>query len=324
MRPYLLAGKRVWVAGHAGMVGQALVRRLRATGCRIIAAPRAELDLRRQADVERFARAQRPEAVIVAAGTVGGILPNRDRPADFLGDNLAIATNVLHAAHAVSVEKLLYLGSSCIYPRAAPQPLREESLGAGLFEPTNAAYALAKSAGIALAQALRAQHGCDFITALPTNLYGPGDSYDLQSAHAPAALIRRLHAAKVAGAAEVVVWGTGRPLREVLHVDDCARACVRLMERWSDPSPVNVGGGCELTIAALAQAIARVVGFRGGLVFDPAMPDGAPRKRLDGSRMAALGWRAEIGLEAGLADAYADFLQRFERTAPTREQRRAA
>lgn len=313
MRTYALAGKRVWVVGHEGMVGAALARRLRARGCEVVGAARAQLDLRRQAEVERFVVRARPQAVIVAAGTVGGLHANTARPADFLEDNLLIAANVIAAAHHGRVEKLLYLGSSCMYPRLAAQPMREDALMTGAFEPTNAAYAAAKVAGMMLAQSYRRQHGDDFISALPTNLYGPGDTYDPAAAHVPAALIRRMHEARIAGQPGVEVWGSGAARREFLHVADLARACLILMERWSDEAPVNVGGGAEVSIAQLAQAIARVTGFRGVLRFEPSRPEGAPRKLLEGSRMAALGWSAQIGLEDGLRDAYADFLHRHAR-----------
>lgn len=305
---YRLEGKRVWVAGHSGLVGSALVRRLQGEGCEVLVAPRARLDLRRRGAVDRWLAAHSPHAVFVCAGRVGGIVANRDHPTAFLSDNALIALTVLGAAHAAGVEKLLYLGSSCIYPRDAAQPMTEDALLTGPLEPTNAAYAIAKILGVRLAQAYRREHCADFVSAMPTNLYGPGDNYHPTSSHVAAGLIRRMHEARLAGAAEVEVWGTGLPRRELLHVDDLADALVLLMRRWSSAEPVNVGSGEEVSIAELAHAVARAVGYRGRLRFDATQPDGAPRKLVEGSRLAALGWRPRIGLEAGLASAYADFL----------------
>lgn len=301
---YRLTGRRVFVAGHRGLVGSALVRRLEGA-CELLTANRAELDLRRQADVERWMAAHRPDAVILAAARVGGILANATRPADFLGDNLLIAANVIAAAHACGVGKLLFLGSSCIYPRDADQPIAESALMTGPLEPTNAPYAVAKIAGLSLAQAYRHQHGADFICAMPTNLYGPGDDTS-DGGHVVPALLARVHAAKVSGAREVTVWGTGAPLREFLHADDLADACVTLMEHYSGAAPVNVGSGQEVSIRGLATLVAEVVGWRGRFVFDTSRPDGAPRKRLDTRVMDGLGWRARIALREGLAHAYAD------------------
>jgi GDP-L-fucose synthase len=307
---YPLKGKRVWVAGHKGMVGAALVRRLAREGCEIIRAPRSEVDLRRQDEVERFMASARPQAVFLAAAKVGGILANDSRPADFLYDNLMIEANVVEAARRSRVEKLLFLGSSCIYPRLAPQPIREEALLSGPLEPTNEWYAVAKIAGIKLAQAYRRQYGCDFISAMPTNLYGPEDNFDLASSHVLPALIAKAHAAKQDRAEVMVVLGTGAPLREFLHVDDCADALVHLMQTCSEPGHVNVGSGVEISIADLAALVAEVVGFTGRLVFDPTRPDGTPRKLMDNTRLAALGWAPRIALREGIAATYAWYCER--------------
>jgi GDP-L-fucose synthase len=307
---YPLKGKRVWVAGHKGMVGAALVRRLAREGCEIIRAPRSEVDLRRQDEVERFMASARPQAVFLAAAKVGGILANDSRPADFLYDNLMIEANVVEAARRSRVEKLLFLGSSCIYPRLAPQPIREEALLSGPLEPTNEWYAVAKIAGIKLAQAYRRQYGCDFISAMPTNLYGPEDNFDLASSHVLPALIAKAHAAKQDRAEAMVVLGTGAPLREFLHVDDCADALVHLMQTCSEPGHVNVGSGVEISIADLAALVAEVVGFTGRLVFDPTRPDGTPRKLMDNARLAALGWAPRIALREGIAATYAWYCER--------------
>ena len=302
---YPLAGKRVWVAGHRGMVGSALTRRLAAEGCEILTVGRAEVDLRRQAAVEDWLAAARPEAVFLAAATVGGILANDRNPATFLYDNLAIAANVIHGAWRAGVEKLLFLGSSCIYPRDAPQPMAEEALLTGPLEPTNQWYAVAKIAGIKLCQAYRRQHGADFIAAMPTNLYGPGDSFDLETSHVVPALLRKIHLARETGAGEVAIWGSGRPRREFLHVDDLADALVHLMRVYSGEAHVNVGSGRDISIAELAALIAEIVGFEGRFVFDGAKPDGAPRKLLDVTRLARLGWTPRIGLRDGLRRTYA-------------------
>ncbi len=308
-RLYSLRGKRVWVAGHRGMVGSAICRRLAREDCRVLTVERARLDLRRQAAVEDWIAANAPEVVIVAAARVGGIHANATYPTAFLYDNLAIETNVIHAAHTAGVEKLLFLGSSCIYPRLAPQPIPEDALLSGPLEPTNEWYAIAKIAGIKLCQAYRREFGDDFISAMPTNLYGPGDNFHPENSHVPAALIRRFHEAKCAGARQATVWGTGRPRREFLFVDDLADACVFLLERYSDESHVNVGTGRDVTIADFAETVRKVVGFRGELVFDPTRPDGMPRKLLDVSRITALGWRARTPLEEGLARTYAWFVE---------------
>ena len=299
-----LSGRRVWVAGHRGMVGDALVRRLASTSCEILTLARLDCDLRCQAAVESWMADARPEVVVVAAARVGGILANATYPAEFLYDNLMIEANVIHAAHRVGTAKLLFLGSSCIYPRLAPQPMKEEYLLEGQLEPSNQWYAVAKIAGVKLCQAYRRQYGCDFIGAMPTNLYGPGDNFDPESSHVVPGLIARMHVAKTAGAAEVEIWGSGRPRREFLHVDDLADACVRLLEVYSDEAPINVGCGVDLTIAELAEKVRAVVGFEGRLRFDPKRPDGTPRKLLDTSRLDALGWRPQIPLDHGLAATY--------------------
>ena len=316
MRKFHLAGRRVWVAGHRGMVGGALVRRLACTECEILTVARQDCDLRSQAAVERWVADARPEVVVVAAARVGGILANAASPAEFLYDNLMIAANVIEAARRVGVAKLLFLGSSCIYPKFAPQPISEEHLLDGQLEPTNQWYAVAKIAGLKLCQAYRRQYGCDFIGVLPTNLYGPGDDFDLMNGHVVPALIARMHAAKAAGAPEVEIWGTGRPRREFLHVDDLADACVHLLEVYSDEAPINIGCGADLTIAELAEKVRAVVGFAGRLRVDPTRPDGTPRKLLDISRLSALGWQPRIPLEEGLAATYRWYLEHAAPGAP--------
>jgi GDP-L-fucose synthase len=305
---YGLSGKRVWVAGHRGMVGSAIVRRLEGEGCEILTVTRGEVDLRRQEEVEDWMASARPHAVFLAAATVGGILANDTRPAEFLYDNLAIETNILHASRRAKVEKLLFLGSSCIYPRLAPQPMREEALLTGPLEPTNQWYAVAKIAGIKLAEAYRRQYGADFISAMPSNLYGPGDNFDLEASHVVPALIAKAHAAKERGADAVEVWGTGTPRREFLYVDDLADALVFLMRRYSGEEHVNVGTGTDVTIRELAELIAKVVGFQGRMRFDPAKPDGTPRKLLDVSKLTRMGWAATTPLEEGLRRSYRWFL----------------
>lgn len=305
---YDLKGKRVWVAGHRGMVGAALVRRLASEGCEVLTAARSDADLTRQGEVERWMEAHRPQAVFVAAAKVGGILANDTHPAEFLYENLLIEANIIHAAHRVQVEKLLFLGSSCIYPKLAPQPIHEDALLTGPLEPTNEWYAIAKIAGIKLCQAYRRQYGCDFISGMPTNLYGPGDNYDLNSSHVIPALIRKAHEAKMRGASEMVVWGSGTPRREFLHVDDCADALVLIMQRYSEDEHINVGSGEDLTILELAQAVCEVVGFDGTITRDLSKPDGTPRKLMAGDKLRVLGWRPRISLRDGLADAYAAFL----------------
>ena len=296
-----LKGRRVWVAGHRGMVGSALVRRLSREDCEILTAGREDLDLTRQSDVRRWVADRRPEAVFVAAARVGGILANDTHPIEFLYENLMIAANVLEASARANVAKLMHLGSSCIYPRHSPQPISEGALLTGLLEPTNEAYAIAKIAGLKLAQAYRRQEGRDFISAMPTNLYGPGDNFDLASSHVLPALMRKAHDAKLSGASDMTVWGSGAPRREFLHVDDCAEALVFLMTRYSDALHVNVGCGENQTIATLAQEVADAVGFQGALGFDASKPDGMPRKLLDISRLRSLGWSPRITLAEGLA-----------------------
>jgi GDP-L-fucose synthase len=309
--PFRLKGRRVFVAGHGGMVGQALCRRLATEGCEILTVGRGVADLRRQRETEDWLSENRPEAVFLAAATVGGILANSTRPAEFIYDNLAIAANLIEGAHRVGVAKLLYLGSSCIYPRDAQQPMAEAALLTGPLEPTNEWYAIAKIAGIKLAQAYRRQYGRDFISAMPTNLYGPGDNFDPLSSHVVPALMGKIHAAKIAGGAEVEIWGSGRPRREFLYVDDLADALVHLMINYSDESHVNVGSGLDITIAELAETIARVAGWQGRFRFDSSKPDGTPRKLLDVSRLRVLGWQARTPLEAGLEKTYAAYVGGF-------------
>ncbi|WP_281352669.1 GDP-L-fucose synthase [Skermanella pratensis] len=303
-----LAGKKVWVAGHRGMVGSAIVRRLAAEDCAILTVSRDAVDLRRQAEVEDWVGSRRPDAIFLAAATVGGIHANSTRPADFIHDNLLIEANVIHAAHLAGVSKLLFLGSSCIYPKLAPQPMTEDALLTGPLEETNQWYALAKIAGIRLCQAYRTQHGCDFISAMPTNLYGINDNFDPMSSHVLPALLRKIHAAMRDGRDRVEVWGTGSPRREFLHVDDLADACLFMMKHYSGCDHLNVGFGKDISIRGLAALIADIVGFDGTFVFDPDKPDGPPRKALDISRLSGLGWKASIGLRAGIASTYDWFL----------------
>ena len=308
---YNLSGKRVWVAGHEGMVGSALMRRLQKEDCTIVTVSRRELDLRRQKDVEDWMREGKPQAIFLAAAKVGGIVANMTSPADFLEDNLMISVNVIHAAAAADVEKLLFLGSSCIYPKFAEQPIKEEELLRGPLEPTNEWYAVAKIAGLMLCRAYRRQRGCDFISATPTNLYGPGDNFDLASSHVIPALIRKAHEAKIEGDPALVIWGSGEPRREFLHVDDAADALVYLMARYSADEHINVGCGSDLTIAELASLVARVVGFRGEIATDPSKPDGVTRKLLEVRKLTSLGWKAKIELELGLAETYRWYLDNF-------------
>ena len=307
-----LRGKRIFVAGHAGMVGSAIVRRLEREDCDIVFAARRDLDLRRSAEVDRFMAQARPDAAFVAAGKVGGIRANSTYPADFIADNLAIALNTMDAAHRHGVKKLVYLGSSCIYPRLAPQPMSPDMLLTGSLEPTNQWYAIAKIAGIKLCEAYRLQHGADFVSVMPTNIYGVGDNYHPDDSHVPAALIRRFHEAKVGNDASVGVWGTGTPHREFLAADDLADACVYVMKCYSDLQFLNVGTGEDMTVAAFARTVADVVGYRGEIVFDTSRPDGTPRKLLDVSPINALGWRATTPLRDGLQRMYADFQARYD------------
>ena len=307
-----LNGKRVFVAGHAGMAGSAIMRRLERETCDIIYAPRRELDLRNSEAVDRFMAQAKPDAVFVAAGKVGGIRANSTFPAEFIADNLAIALNTIRAAHRYGVKKLVYLGSSCIYPREAAQPMTPEMLLSGPLEPTNQWYAVAKIAGIKLCEAFRTQYGADFVSVMPTNLYGPGDNYHPQDSHVPAALVRRFHEAKISDADSVMVWGTGAPQREFLAVDDLADASVFVMKSYSDLEFLNVGTGEDIPIAEFARLVAEVVGFRGKIKFDTSRPDGAPRKLLDVSRINALGWHATIPLREGLQRMYADFVEHYD------------
>jgi GDP-L-fucose synthase len=303
-----LAGKRVFVAGHTGMAGSAIVRRLRQEPCTVLVADHRELDFTRQDQTERHLSATRPDVVIMAAGRVGGILANDKYPANFLAENLAMALNCIHVSHLAGVRKLLFLGSSCIYPKFAKQPMSEDQLLTGELEPTNEWYAIAKIAGIKLCQAYRRQYGSDFISVMPTNLYGPGDNYHPEHSHVVAALIRRFHQAKVTNAPTVVVWGTGAPRREFLYVDDFADACVFVLKNYSGSQFVNIGYGKDQTIAEFARTVAEVVGFRGEIVYDTSKPDGMPRKLLDVSRLSAMGWKAKVSLREGLKKAYAVFL----------------
>jgi GDP-L-fucose synthase len=307
--PYDLTGKRVFVAGHRGMVGSAIMRRLGREDCTVLTASRAELDLKDQAAVRAWFAANKPDAVFLAAAKVGGILANDSYPADFLYDNLMIEANVIEAAHVHDVEKLLFLGSSCIYPKFAPQPITEDALLTGPLEPTNEWYAIAKIAGIKLAQAYRKQHGRDFISAMPTNLYGPGDNFDLQSSHVLPALIRKAHEAKLARAPSMQIWGSGTPRREFLHVDDLADACVFLMRTYSDESHVNVGFGDDVTIIELVEMVTEAVGFAGEIVRDTTKPDGTPRKLMDSALLTGVGWQPQIGLREGIAATYQWFLE---------------
>ena len=306
--PFELKGKTVFVAGHGGMVGAALVRRLFREDIELQTAARSQVDLRDQAAVFDWFAGKRPQVVFLAAAKVGGIVANDTLRAEFLYDNLAISANVLHAAHLNGAEKLMFLGSSCIYPRLAPQPLREDSVLTGPLEPTNEPYAIAKIAGIKLAEAYRSQYGSDFISVMPTNLYGPGDNYHPEYSHVVAALIRRFHEAKLSGASQVAVWGTGAPRREFLYVDDLADACVHLMKNYSGDRLINIGTGEDIAIAEFARVVAATVGYSGEISFDPTRPDGTPRKLLDVSRLAALGWRARTSLEDGIKLAYQAYL----------------
>ncbi|WP_027666475.1 GDP-L-fucose synthase [Rhizobium leguminosarum] len=311
-----LSNKKIWVAGHRGMVGSALVRRLHLENCTVITATRQELDLKRQDEVERFVETNRPDAIILAAAKVGGILANDTFPADFLYDNLIIEANIFEAAHRNGVDRLLFLGSSCIYPKFAPQPISEDALLTGPLEPTNEWYAVAKIAGIKLAEAYRRQHGRDYISAMPTNLYGPGDNFDLQSSHVLPALIRKAHLAKLDAASEIAVWGTGTPRREFLHVDDCADALVFLLKNYSDAQHVNVGSGEDIEIIELTRLVCRVVGYEGRIVHDLSKPDGTPRKLMSNQKLREMGWKPHISLEDGIRATYAWFLEFGDKSAP--------
>ena len=305
---YPLSGKRVWVAGHSGMVGTAVVRQLQEIDCEVVTSSHAELDLARQTDVEAWMADTKPNAIIMAAARVGGIHANNTLPVDFLIDNIQIETNVFTSAHAVGVERMLFLGSSCIYPRLTAQPMREESLLTGPLEPTNQWYALAKIAGVKMAQAYRRQYGRDYISCMPTNLYGPGDSFDLQLSHVLSALIVKAHQAKELGAGSFEIWGTGKSTREFLYVDDLAAACIFLMERYSSEDIVNVGYGREISITDLAAMVAKVIGFEGVITKDLGKPDGTPRKLMDSKRINEMGWQASTSLEDGIGKTYAWYL----------------
>jgi GDP-L-fucose synthase len=305
---FTLARRRVWVAGHRGMVGQAIVRRLERERCTVLTASRRDVDLRDQAGVNAWMAANRPDVVVLAAAKVGGIVANNTLRAEFIYDNLVIATNVIHASHVTNVAKLLFLGSTCIYPRLSPQPMPESALLTGPLEATNEPYAIAKIAGIKMCEAYRQQYGRDFISVMPTNLYGPGDNYHPDHSHVVAALIRRFHEAKESGAPEVVVWGTGTPRREFLYVDDAADACVFALKSYSGDGILNIGIGEDISIAEFARLVAETVGYKGNIRFDTSKPDGTPRKLVDTSRMSALGWRATTTLRDGLALAYRSFL----------------
>lgn len=301
---YNLSGKKIFVAGHRGLVGSAIVRRLARENCEILTATRSDVDLRDQSAVRSWFANNRPDSVFLAAAKVGGILANSKHPADFIYDNLMIEANIIEAAHRNDVEKLLFLGSSCIYPKFAEQPIAEDSLLTGPLEPTNEWYAVAKIAGIKLCEAYRVQHGCDFISAMPTNLYGPGDNFDLTSSHVLPALIRKAHEAKIEGASEIMIWGTGSPRREFLYVDDLADACVHLMKNYSDLQHVNVGSGEDIPIYELTRLVCDVVGFKGEIVKDATKPDGTPRKLMSADKLRALGWKPETSLRDGIASTY--------------------
>ncbi|MDD4616645.1 MAG: GDP-L-fucose synthase [Alphaproteobacteria bacterium] len=309
MNKFDIEGKRIFVAGHKGMAGSSIVRRLAQERCEILTVDRATVDLRRQDAVERWFEQNRPDVVFLAAAKVGGIWANSSYPAEFIYDNLVIESNIIHASYLTGVKKLVFLGSSCIYPRMAPQPMKEDALLSGPLEPTNEWYAIAKIAGIKLCQAYRRQYGCDFISAMPTNLYGQGDNYDPKNGHVVAALILKAHAAKLSNAKTMELWGTGKPLREFLFVDDLADGLVFLLKNYSDEPHVNLGSGVEHTIRQLAEAVAKVVGFKGDFVFDATKPDGTPRKLMDNGVIQALGWHAHTSLEDGLRIAYDWFLK---------------
>ena len=306
-----LKGKRVWVSGHRGMVGSAIVRRLENEGCRILVASRKELDLSRQKDVESWITSNLPEIVFLAAARVGGIEANRSMPANFIAENLSIASNVINAAYQHGVDKLLFLGSSCVYPRDSIQPIEEDALLSGPLEVTNQWYAIAKIAGIKLCQAYREQHGKDFISAMPTNLYGPGDNYHPEHSHVAAALLRNFHEARESDASATIVWGSGKPRREFMHVDDLADACIHLIKHYSGMDPINIGVGDDISINDFANLVAKVVGYNGSIIYNTDRPDGAPRKLLNITKLTNLGWKAKIGLESGLSSTYQDYLKNF-------------
>ena len=315
MTSFELKGRRVWVAGHRGMAGSAIVRCLARESCEIVTAARSDLDLLRQVAVDEWMADRKIDVVFLAAATVGGIMANATRPAEFLYENLVIETNVIHAAWRTGVKKLLFLGSSCIYPRLAQQPMREEALLTGPLEPTNEAYAIAKIAGIKLCESFRRQYGCDFVSVMPTNLYGPGDRYDAEGGHVVAALIMKIHAAKCANSPVVELWGSGTPRREFLYSEDLADACVFVIKNYSGEMFLNVGTGEDMTILELAQSIARVVGWKGSFTLDRSKPDGAPRKVMDVSRLRALGWSAPTDFESGMKEAYKWYVANVARAA---------
>ena len=306
---YSLADKRIWVAGHNGMVGAAVCRALASENCEILTAPRDELDLLRQSDVEDWCAQAKPDAVIICAARVGGILANDTFPADFIYQNLTLETNIIHSAYKARVEKLVFLGSSCIYPKQAAQPMIEDALLTGSLEATNEWYAIAKIAGIKLCQAYRKQYGCDFISAMPTNLYGPGDNFDLETSHVVPALLRKCHEAHVNRQDHMEVWGTGDVRREFLYVDDCAAGIVFLLKNYSDSQQVNLGTGTDITVKELAEQIKATVGFEGALKFDPTKPNGTPRKLLDTTLINGLGWQAKVPLDGGLTDTYRYYVE---------------
>lgn len=318
--PYSFAGKRVWVAGEHGMVGGALVRRLEGENCELLRMDRRAIDFRDQAATSAWIKANHPHAIFLAAAKVGGIAANAARPADFLYDNLMIAANIIHAAHETGVERLVFLGSTCIYPKHAPQPIPEEALLTGPLEETNEWYAIAKIAGLKLTQAYRRQYGSGFISCQPTNLYGPRDNYDLETSHVLPALLRKAHEAKQAGAERMVVWGSGKPLREFLHVDDLADAAVFLGEHYDGESAINIGSGQEVSIADLARLICQTIGFEGEIVFDASRPNGTPRKLADTSRLKAIGWDRARPLAQGLAETYAAWIQDSAQDRPQKQQ----
>ncbi len=310
--PYDLTGKTIWVAGHTGMVGASLLRRLAHEACTILTATSAELDLRNQAAVRDWVYAHKPDVVIIAAAKVGGIVANAENPASFFYDNILISTNIIHAAYEAGAERLLYLGSSCIYPRDCVQPITEDSLLSGALEPTNEAYALAKIGGVKMVEYYRRQYGCDFISAMPCNLYGVGDTYDENRSHVIPAMIMKAHKAKYEGADTLTLWGTGNPLREFLYVDDLSNALVLLLQKYDDDCHINIGSGEEITIKNLAHDICEVVGYKGKIVFDASKPDGTPRKVLDSTRLKSLGWEYKLCPKEGAKKAYTDYLGRYD------------
>jgi GDP-L-fucose synthase len=308
--PFDLIGKRVWVAGHRGMVGSALTRRLESEAVEeILTVGRESVDLRRQAEVESWMASTKPDIVFLAAAKVGGILANDRYPADFLHDNLMIEANIINTAAKIGVSKLLFLGSSCIYPKMSPQPIAENALLTGPLEPTNEWYAVAKIAGIKLCQAYRKQYGCDFVSAMPTNLYGPGDNFDLQSSHVLPALIRKAHEAKSVAAPSLTIWGSGTPRREFLHADDCADACLFILKNYSDAEHVNVGSGTDISIYDVAKLVCEIVGYEGEIVCDTTMPDGTPRKLMSSAKLQAMGWQPSTSFRQGISETYHWFLR---------------